>query len=350
MAIPPTTSMPKGLSAYGQKLFAAMQNYGCFITDTGGANTPYCGVGTSNLSTSWTDSDIGLLIKDVNILIPLLYKTGFPLDGLLGVTYPYEACSPQLQLVRYRGPLMHVTRDGDGMDEYIGHVGHPSGLLNSSAIASFCADKIGRVETYYGQVNGIRFASAGSAAPIIYESGAIKSINGKPAILFDGTSNYLKGAGSSRHYPAAGQNIYLNTVVQIADHGENYALFGADVTGGLELRIDASTGYVRLMTNNGTTIGVSSTTVALNAPTVIEAEYSPGSGAFSIYQNRTLTASGTKVTSIIQGDILIGAGGPGSSDLFKGLIGAWTVCNPYGMPSKPQYSINRGQQNFWGTA
>jgi hypothetical protein len=350
MAIPPTTLIPNGLSPYGQKLFAAMQQYGCFIMDTGGSTSPYCGVGTSNLSTSWNDSDIRLLIKDMNLLIPLLYKTGFPLDGLLGVIDPYDACSPQLQLVRYRGPMMHVTRDGDGLGEYIGHTDHPSGLLDTSAIATFCADKVGRVETYYGQVSGIRYASAGSTAPVIYEPGAIKTINGKPALMFDGKSNYLQGGGSSRHFPVGGQNIYLNVVVQVADHGGDYALFGADVAGGLELRIDASTGYVRLMTNNNMTIGVSSMSVALNAPTVIEAEYNPASGAFSIYQNRTRTASGIKAVAVIQGNILIGAGGPAGSDLFKGLLGAWIICNPSGMPSKPQYSINHGQQNFWGTA
>jgi hypothetical protein len=349
MAIPPTASMPSGLSSYGQKLFAAMQNYGCFITDTGGANTPYCGVGTSNISTSWTNNDIGLLIKDVNILIPLLHKTGFPLDGLLGVIYPFEACSPQLQLVRYRGPLMHVTRDGDGMGEDIGHAGHPSGLLSSSALKSFCAGTIGRVSTYYGQVNGTPFASAGPTAPIVYQSDGFETINGKPALLFDGSSNYLKGAGSSSHYPTGGQDLYLNAVVQVADHAGNHTIFGADVAEGLQLRIDASTGCVRLMTNSGTTIGVSAVAVALNAPTVIEATFRPSSGAFTICQNRVQTASGTKVVSVTRGNVLIGAGGPGATDLFKGLIGAWIVCNPYGMPSKPQYSINRGQQNFWST-
>ena len=351
MAIPPWTSMPSGLGPYGQKLFTAMQNYGCFINDTGGATTPYCGVGTSNLSTSWTNNDIGLLIKDVNILIPLLYKTGCPLDGLLGVIYPYEACSPQLQLVRYRGgPLMHVTRDSDRSGEDFGQVDDPSGLLNSAAIVSFCSGTVGRVSSYYGQVNGTSFASAGSAAPVIYQSGALKNISGKPALLFDGKSNYLKGDGSSSHYPAPRQDVYLNAVVQVADHAGNYALFGADAAGGLELRIDASTGYVRLMTNGGTTIGVSSAAVVLNAPTVIEAVYNISSGAFTIYQNRARTASGTNVVSVEQGNILIGAGGPSGTDLFKGLMGAWIVCNPFGMPSKPQYSVNHGQQNFWGTA
>jgi hypothetical protein len=245
---------------------------------------------------------------------------------------------------------MHVIRDGDSIGEYIGHVGHPSGLLNSSAVATYCTNKIGRLETYYGQVNGIRFSSAGATAPIIYESGAMKSINGRPAISFDGKSNYLRGAGSSRHYPASGQNVYLSAVVQITDFAGHYAIFGAEEAGGLELRIDASTGCVRLMTNDGTTIGVSTAPVALNAAIVIEAEYNPSSGAFAIYQNRTRTASGTKKVSVSQGNILIGAGGVSGTDLFKGLIGEWIVCNPYGMPSKPQYSINRGQQNFWATA
>jgi hypothetical protein len=150
MAIPPTTSMPSGLSAYGQKMFAAMQNYGVSIFDTSGSTTPYMGVGTSNLSTSWTSADQGMLIKDVNILIPLLYKTGFPLDGLLNVIQIVEACRPQLQLMRYTGNLMHVTRDSDSTGRDVSQVGPPSGLLNSYAIASFCTGTTGRVSSYYG--------------------------------------------------------------------------------------------------------------------------------------------------------------------------------------------------------
>jgi hypothetical protein len=352
MAIPPGTSMPSGLSIHGQKMFTAMQTYGVFIFDTSGSTTPYCGVGTSNLSTSWTGNDIGLLIKDVNILIPLLYKTGFPLDGLLNTIAIWETCGPQLQLVRYTGPLMHVTRDSDSTGQDFSPVPGASGLLDSTAISTFCSGTIGRVSAYYGQVTNVAsFASAGSAAPIIYQSGAFKTINGHPALSFDGSSNYLKASGSSSVFPPPSSGtVYLNAVLQVTDRSANYGIFGSDAANGLELRIDSTTGFVRLLKNGGATIGVSSTAVALNAPTVIEATYNSTTGVFNIWQNRTQTATGKNLVAVTQGNILLGAGGPSNTDLFKGLIGSWLITSPYGMPARPQYVINHYQQNFWGTA
>ncbi len=39
LAIPPGTSMPGGLSPLGQKIFVALQQYGCYITERGGTQT-----------------------------------------------------------------------------------------------------------------------------------------------------------------------------------------------------------------------------------------------------------------------------------------------------------------------
>lgn len=77
-AIPNTTSMPGGLSTYGQAIFNAMQTYGAWSMDTGGSFTPYCAAiydasqTNKRATTSWTDADLSLLIADVNIIMPLL--------------------------------------------------------------------------------------------------------------------------------------------------------------------------------------------------------------------------------------------------------------------------------------
>lgn len=352
-AIPPGTAMPAGLSAYGQQMFWTLQNYGAFCNDTSGSITPYCvsdGWG-SYAATSWTGADIygpgPCLVSDVNLLWPLLYKTGYLFDGLLTVLSLYECCGPQYQLMRYTGPLMNVKRDSDSTNKDVGVVAGASGLLDSAAISTFCTGTTGRVSSYYGQINGHTFSSAGSTAPIVYQSGALKTINGKPALSFDGSTNYLNSVGTSGNFPAAGGNLYLNFLGQVADYNANYCLIGPDVVGGLELRIDATTGFVRLLKNGGATIALASAAVPLNAPVLIEAVYG-ADGSYSIWLNAVLIVSGTAaLVSVTPANIQIGAG-PGGTELFKGLIGSWLILSPYVPPSNPQRTISYNCQDFWG--
>lgn len=345
LAIPATTPVPDGLSVYGLALFNTLRDYGAWAFDQGGSFGPYgCHV-TSNPSGSWSDADIPLVISDINLLWPLLYKIGPPLDGILVNLSAYSVCAPQLQTAAYAGALLSVTRDSDSMSLDIGKVNLPSHLLDATSMINFCAGTVGRVSKYYNQITGhADFISAGAAAPIIVQSGAAKVINSVPAMLFDGTSNYLKATGSSSIYP--GSQVYLNAIVQIADHAAGYAVFGSDASGGLELRIDTSTGFVHLLNNTGTSIGVSATAVAVNTPTLIEASYVPGTGVFKIWQGGTQTATGTNIVSVASGNVLLGRGSASSTDYFKGLIGAFMVTSL--MPSNPQFSVANGLKNFWG--
>jgi hypothetical protein len=82
LAIPKTTAMPAGLSAYGQAIFLAGQNYGVMPWDTGGGfgvdlNVVYDESNSGGgypyaASTSWTPADVTLLGADLTLIIPLL--------------------------------------------------------------------------------------------------------------------------------------------------------------------------------------------------------------------------------------------------------------------------------------
>jgi hypothetical protein len=367
MAIPKTTAMPSGLSTYGQKIFRAMQNYGAFCNDTSGSTDFYLAYNYNNPATTWTAGDLTAIIADSHILFPLMQKVGGVLDGLTFVIGAYVTCAPQAQNSLYAGAAMHITRDSDSTGTDIAFGAAPQSLLNTSAITSFCSGTIGRVSTYYDQLqvptpyittNGYAFASAGSTAPIIYQSGALKTINGHPAISFDGSTNYLKAMGTSGNFPSttSGQSVsvYINWVGQLVDFAANYCLVGPDTAGGLELRVDSTTGFVRLLKNGGATIGVTSVAASLTSPMFVETYYNPD-GSWSIWFNATNVASGTgaALVAVNTANIQIGAG-PGGTELFKGLIGSWFICSDWaasggGAPGNvPQYSIQQYNKNLWG--
>lgn len=349
MAIPPGVAMPAGLSGYGQKLFRALQNYGAWCNDKGGTTFAYCAAvydqnqPNGRAATSWTDTDIGFLISDTKILWPMLWKTGCPLDGLLTVTLTYATCGPQTQLISYVNPLMRIARDSDSALADISSAGPPSYFLDTAKVASFCSGTVGRVTTYRNQIVHSSFDSSGGAAPIIYQSGAFKNINGIPALLFDGSSNYFVGTGTSSQWPAA--SVYMNAVILPTDFAGNYAIFGSNVSGGLELRLNATTGLLQLMTNTGTVIGAATVKPSLGGPLVVEALYLAGA-SYKLWINGALLASGTTAVTAATGDMMVGSGGPGGTDLFKGLIGTWTVAVL--IPSNPQFSINQGLIDYWG--
>lgn len=69
LAIPPTVTMPSGLSPLGKKVFRAMQKYGCFNIDVAG--------GISLLraqQNAYDATTIDALFRDLNVLIPMLHR------------------------------------------------------------------------------------------------------------------------------------------------------------------------------------------------------------------------------------------------------------------------------------
>jgi hypothetical protein len=363
LAIPAGTTMPSGLTSFGQILFTTLQNYGAMVSDFGPTTAFYYGLSYNAPSGSFNGDDLyGVpqfssnpsLLNDAIALIPLLQKVGYVFDGFQDVFTYVGTFSPQLSLLAYTGAAMHVTRDSGGSQD-INFTSAPQSLLDTASIASFGSGTTVRVATYYNPMKAdpfnagaIDFVSAGSLAPIIYQSGALVTANSRPAMLFDGATNYLKMAATSAFYPFTG-TAYLHAVVQLTDYLANYTLDSGDTAGCLELRIDQTTGFVRLLANGGTTIGVSTGfQVPTSGPVLISATYDP-SGAYAIFINgivvvQSPTASHVAITSA---NVQIGAG-PGPAGFFKGKIlaaGVMFVAPPF---NNVQTIIETYLANFFG--
>lgn len=352
--IPPGTPQPSGLSAYGVTLFNTLTTYGGVVCDNGGIFAFYlCNIPSVTNGTFLT-ADLNMLTADSRLLFPLLQKAGYVLDGISvtangnSVTFPFEICSPQLQTQRYLGNMLTITRDSDSTAQAIANAGPPTGLIVESAISSFCSGTTGRVTTYNGQIGNANFVSAGSAAPIMYASGAFKTIGGLPAMAFDGSTNWLQ-ASANWTPPFSSNSAYFNCVCQISDYAANYALLGGNASGALELRIDATTGFLHLLTNTGTSIGSSGAlygALPLNVPLVAGFSFVSGT-SWALYLNGATIASGTTAVTCTFGyEPMIGNAGPTSTDLFKGLIGHFGI--HMRALSVAQYSLEQQLINLWG--
>jgi hypothetical protein len=352
-AIPKNTVMPSGMTVFGQKAFRAMRDYGAWCFDKGGALQLYLGYSYNNPSASWQTADTDAFLADVPKLFSLLQKVGPPLDGIGFDLSVFGSYAPQLQQSGYAGSAMHVTRDSGGAQD-IGFTAAPQSLLDTASIASFGSGTTVRVATYKTQdvglytshTGGFDLISSGANAPIIYQAGALKTINGQPALAFDGT-NYFKATGSSAGYPNGG--MYLAWLGQIPDYAANYTLVGPDVAGGLQLRVDATTGLVRLLKNGGATIAVTPYQIPINVPVLISALYRADGSAF-IWLNGSpiVRASGSTLVSVNAANIQVNAG-PGGAEPFKGVWGAVLIGSNIGADiTNPQFAIERYLMNLFG--
>ena len=112
-----------------------------------------------------------------------------PLD-----TYTNAASSYSVRLLRtaYTGDCMRVRRDSDNTEQDIGFDGN--GNLDTAAIATFVGSGNNGYIRYWYDQSGNAVDSGQSTAgsqPKIYSGTAVLEDNGKPAVLFDGTNDYL---------------------------------------------------------------------------------------------------------------------------------------------------------------
>ncbi len=369
LAIPQGASMPSGLTSYGQEIFTQLQTYGAIFLDSsphGSVTNVWAVTDVNDPAGSWTNADfVGspnftapALLYDFQKLFPLLQKVGYALDGIAQGMNVYGVCAPQLQSVFYNGAGMHITRDSDSTSVDIGFGAVPQSLLNVAAITAFCAGTTGRATKFYDQsitfnvfsqpsgLGGHDFISSGASDPIIYQSGALKTINGLPVIEFNGTDNYFKMPSSSSIWPASGKDIFMSVAaVQITDYAANYGLFGSASANGLALRIDQTTGVVRILKNGGATIGVTPWAIPIGVPVDIEASYNAdGSYWISFNGVRIVQGTGTLI-AVTAGDVQWGASGPAGTELFKGKMGGAMVA--VNVPSNPLAIWQSYLSYFW---
>jgi hypothetical protein len=113
--------------------------------------------------------------------------------------YPNAAAAYSLRKLRtaYTGSAIQVRRSSDNNVQDIGFTA--LGVLDESALTTFCGSGNGFVTTWYDQsVNAIN-ASQGTALnqPQIVSSGVVILLNAKPSLQFDNTSDVLITSNSN---------------------------------------------------------------------------------------------------------------------------------------------------------
>jgi hypothetical protein len=128
--------------------------------------------------------------------------------GLLD-TYSGAAAAYSLRLLRsaYTGSAIEVRRASDNSTQDIGFVDNE---LDVSTLESFCSGTNGFVTKWYDQSGNARDATQTTALnqPQIVSGGSVILENGKPAILFDGSNDFLNRTQSASNLFATNFSVF----------------------------------------------------------------------------------------------------------------------------------------------
>ena len=118
------------------------------------------------------------------------FKARYVVPSLLLDTYSGAAAAYSLRKLRsaYTGAAIRVRRSSDNTETDIGFSG---GGLDTTTLTTFVGANNGFISIWYDQSGNGRNASQSTTAnqPQIVSSGAIISVNGKPALQVDGTDS-----------------------------------------------------------------------------------------------------------------------------------------------------------------
>jgi len=136
-----------------------------------------------------------------------------PQDKLLD-KYPDAAAAYGLRLLRsaYQGPCIRVQRSSDNALVDIGFKGNS---IDLQALQDFVGEYDGRVRTWYDQSGNGNDAEQTNTSqrPKIIIGGVLQTVNGKPALEFDGSDDSFSVTG----FTNAASNYSMFSVVQVND-------------------------------------------------------------------------------------------------------------------------------------
>lgn len=113
-----------------------------------------------------------------------------PAASLLLDLYPNAAAAYSLRLLRsaHTGGVVRVRRSSDNTEQDF-----TATQVTDGTLATFCGAGNGFVRTWYDQSGSDRHATQTTTAnqPQIVSGGSVLTVNGKPALLFDGSNDSL---------------------------------------------------------------------------------------------------------------------------------------------------------------
>jgi hypothetical protein len=148
----------------------------------------------------------------------------------------------------YAGPVVTVRRSSDDAEEDF-----TAAEVSDGTLAAFCGAGDGFVKTWHSQT-GSNDASQTTAAyqPKIVSSGVVVTEDGRPAMQFDGSDDFLSNADTdwSRN---ASEPLGIFVVSNQTASGTLVACrVAASPFSGWQMRLDATTGYARILNYSGT--------------------------------------------------------------------------------------------------
>jgi hypothetical protein len=239
--------------------------------------------------------------------------------------YPGAAAAYSLRKLRtaYTGSAIRVRRT-DLTESDIGF--NSGGNLDTTALLAFTGTGAldnGFITTWYDQSGNARNATQATALnqPQIVSSGSVILQNGKPAVQFDGTNDFL----DTQSFIASRTLASIFLVYSITQNKQNQTIFS---------RWDNRNFFIRAYTNTGTIdFGVYSSEVAANNiisgniinlnNTYLSSLIYDGSESFanetSLYNNnvlQTITRSGSEVNQLQSNSNKVLIGSLGSNSQF----------------------------------
>lgn len=159
-----------------------------------------------------------------------------PQDKLLD-RFPDAAAAYGLRLLRsaYLGPAIRVSRSSDSAEKDIYF--DSQGNLDTATLQAHVGASLGRVKTWYDQSGNGNDASQSATSqrpPITSASGELITVNGKPAMNFDGSNDSF----DMSHDDLYGQDV-LDAYMHLQSNGTEHILFRGQTSGTHSFVIDS---------------------------------------------------------------------------------------------------------------
>jgi hypothetical protein len=146
---------------------------------------------------------------------------------LLLDAFPNAAAAYSLRKLRllYTGNAIRVRRSSDNTEQNIGFTA--LGILDTTALTTFCSGTNGFVTTWYDQSGNANNATQATAAnqPQIVSGGSVILVNGVPSLQFDGTNDTLIST-------TAVDPLFITAVNRPNTTASFKTIFGADTSDG----------------------------------------------------------------------------------------------------------------------
>jgi len=178
------TATPTGFAPTSYLFFAFDGTDITFIAEQAGAsvNWPVTVAGTYDVGVMATDGT-----TEVYGLFEITVVSGYVCD--LIATQPIWGVELRRLTAAYTGPAGIVRRSSDNATLVVGYIGED---LDVAALTGFVGVGNGFAITLYDQfgwVNAVQYTAA--AQPSVVVSGTVQVINGRPTLLFDGTTDEM---------------------------------------------------------------------------------------------------------------------------------------------------------------